>query len=174
MGIPLKSNIFKQGTIEQRYFARFPIQVAVLFSPDDRKFVEAFREIFLNLDQLTGDHVAFFAVLDPPADWINAARNREWWREYQGYIGQASFSYNDSVLMAEIARLFRVAWSSLPSIVVGTNLWTGERVIFPTLVWDIERQLEALTRLAREWGKPNIDHIYQTLNELIGSEAEIF
>jgi hypothetical protein len=76
--------------------------------------------------------------------------------------------------MAEIARLFRVAWSSLPSIVVGTNLWTGERVIFPTLVWDIERQLEALTRLAREWGKPNIDHIYQTLNELIGSEAEIF
>jgi hypothetical protein len=134
MGIPLKSNIFKQGTREQRYFARFPIQVAVLFSPDDRKFVEAFREIFLNLDQLTGDHVAFLAVLDPPADWINAARNRKWWREYQGYIAQAGFFYNDSVLMAEIARLFRVAWSSLPSIVVGTNLWTGERVIFLTSV----------------------------------------
>ncbi|MEG4588978.1 hypothetical protein QUA54_27735 [Microcoleus sp. MOSTC5] len=172
MGVPLKSNIFKQGTSGQKYFARFPIQVAVLFSPNDLRFVEAFREIFLNLDQLTGDDVAFFAVLDPPEDWIDAASNWEWWREYQGHIGQAGFSYDDRVLIAEIARLFGIAWSSLPSIVVGTNLWTGERVIFPTSVCNLERQLEALTRLAREWGQPNIDHIYQTLSDLIGVEAE--
>lgn len=172
MGFPLKANIFKQGTREHKYFASFPVQVAVLFSPDDRKFVEAFRDIFINLDQLTGDSVAFFAVLDPPEDWIKVARTRSWWQEYQGNIGQIGFSYEDSVLIQEIARLFRVAWSSLPSIVVGTDLWTGERVIFPTSVWDIERQLEALTQLVTEWGQPNIDHIYQTLSELIGSEPE--
>jgi len=53
---------------------------------------------------------------------------------WEFHLRQVGFSYHDSVLMAEIARLFRVAWNSLPSIVVGTNLWTGERVIFPTSV----------------------------------------
>lgn len=172
MGCPLRSNIFKLGTNEQEYFARFPIQVAVLYSPSDKKFVEAFREVFFHLDQLTGDAVVFFAVLDPPEDWIEAARNRSWWQEYQRQFGQTGFSYDDSVLMREIARLFRIAWSSLPSIVVGTNLWTGEFVTSPTSVWDIERQLESLTQLVREWGQPNIDHIEQTLSELIGSPAE--
>jgi hypothetical protein len=166
MGFPLRSNIFKYGTNEQERFASFPVQVAVLFSPQDQQFIEAFREVFLHLDQLTSDEVAFFAVLDPPQDWINSASGRNWWTDYQAQFGKARFTYDDEVLVREIARLFRVSWGLLPAIVVGTNLWTGEFITSPTSVWTIERQLEALTKLVREWGRPNIDHIDQVLSEL--------
>src|SRR5690349_18783448 len=106
MGFPLRSNIFKHGTNEQNYFSQFPIQVAVLFSPKDQDFVEAFRNIFLELDRVTGHEVAFFAVLDPPQDWLAEAENRDWWREYRNRIGQIGFSMDDRVLVKEIARLF--------------------------------------------------------------------
>lgn len=172
MGFPLRSNVFVSGTNEQQYFASFPIQVAVLFSPSDQQFSQAFREIFLSLDCLTGDDVAFFAVLDPPQDWLEEARDRSWWQNYQEHMGQTDFTYNDPVLVREIARLFRVSWSSLPCLVAGTDLWAGEYIMTPTSTFDIERQLEALTQLARKWGQPNVGQIEQTLSELIGYEAE--
>lgn len=172
MGFPLRSNVFVSGTNEQRYFASFPIQAAVLFSPNDQQFSEAFREIFLSLDRLTGDDVAFFAVLDPPQDWLEEAKDRSWWQDYQQNMGQTGFTYDDPVLVGEIARLFRVSWSSLPCLVAGTNLWAGEYIMTPTSTFYIERQLEALTQLARTWGQPNVGHIDQTLSELIGDKAE--
>ncbi len=172
MGFPLRSNVFVSGTNEQRYFASFPIQAAVLFSPNDQQFSEAFREIFLSLDRLTGDDVAFFALLDPPQDWLEEAKDRSWWQNYQQHIGETGFTYDDPVLVREIARLFRVSWSSLPCLVAGTDLWAGEYIMTPTSTFDIERQFEALTQLARQWGQPNIGHIDQTLSELIGYEAQ--
>lgn len=172
MGFPLRSNIFRDGTYEQKYFSQFPVQVAVLFSPADQDFVDAFRSIFLELDKLTGDDVAFFAVLDPPQDWLTQAENRSWWREYREHIGQISFSTDDRVLFREIMRLFDIGWSQLPQIVVGTNLWTGEFVKFPTSPFHIQRQLEALTKLVRELGQPNIDHIAERLSEDFGSETQ--
>src|SRR5947209_7042216 len=147
MGIPLRSNIFKDGTYEQRYFSQFPIQVAVLFSPKDQDFVEAFRSIFLALDRLTSDKLAFFAVLDPPQDWLTEAENRQWWQEYKNRVGRIGFSMDDRVLVKEIARLFGVGWGELPQIVVSTNLWTGEYLTSPTSPFHIQRQLETLTNL---------------------------
>jgi hypothetical protein len=172
MGFPLRSNVFVSGTNEQQYFASFPIQAAVLFSPSDQQFSQALREIFLSLDRLTGDDVAFFAVLDPPQDWLEEARDRSWWQNYQQHMGQTGFTYNDPVLVLEIARLFRVSWRSLPCLIAGTDLWAGEYITTPTSTFDIERQLEALTQLARKWGQPNVGHIDQTLSDLIGYEAE--
>jgi hypothetical protein len=171
MGFPLRSNIFKSGTSEQRYFASFPIQVAVLFSPTNREFADAFKEIFLELDRLTGDDVLFFAVLDPPQDWQNVAQYRPVWRTYQQQLGQVGFSFDDRVLVLEMARLFGISWSSLPAIVVGNNLWAGEFISSPTDQWHIQRQLQILTNLAREWGQPNIGHIDQALRESIGFET---
>ncbi len=91
MGFPLRSNIFKYGTHEQKYFSEYPVQVAVLFSPNDRDFVEAFKSLFLVLDKLTADEVAFFAVLDPPQDWLAEAEHRPWWQEYRNRIGRIRF-----------------------------------------------------------------------------------
>lgn len=172
MGFPLRSNIFKVGTNEQAYFSRFPIQVAVLFSPKDEDFSQAFKEIFFELDKLTAEYVAFFAVLDPPKDWVEVAQSRDWWRNYQNRLGQLGFSMDDRVLVNEMARLFGVSWHTLPVIVISTDLWTGEYVISGTSPYHIKRQLETLTDLARNWGKPNLDHITNSLNEIIGFDVE--
>lgn len=172
MGFPLRSNIFRTGTVEQDYFARFPIQVAVLFSPSDDHFIQAFREMFLELDRLTGNQVAFFAVLDPPEDWIEEVKYRDWWQDYEAKIGRSGFSMNERVLVREIARLFGVPWRHLPTVVVSTNLWNGEYVTSGTSPFHIKKQLEILTNLVQEWGRPNIDQIYLTLSELLGFEAE--
>lgn len=172
MGFPLRSNMFEIGTSAQKYFSRFPIQVAVLYSPKDEDFSETFNEAFLELDRSTGEYVAFFAILDPPKDWLEAARNREWWIDYEFRLGQLGFSMDDRVLVHEMARLLGVTWSMLPAIVVGTDLWTGEFVTSGTSAYSIKRQLRALTNLAQEWGRPNIDHIADALSGIIGFEVE--
>lgn len=171
MGFPLRSNIFQIGTSEQRYFKRFPIQVAVLFSPTDQQFNDAFRELFLSLDKLTGESLAFFAVLDPPADWREAAASRSWWQRYREMIGEIGFSFDERTLVNELSRLFGVAWSELPVLIASTDLWTGELVIVPTTPWHIERQLTELTRLVDMWGAPGIEQIFEALDDMSNSDV---
>lgn len=165
MGHPIRANIFRHGTEEHNYFTRFPVHVAVLFSPQDQLFAPAFKEIFLRLDRLTSDYVAFFAVLDPPSDWLRIAAERPWWRQY-GQHGDRGASLDDRVLVREIARLFGVPWRSLPIIIVSTDLWQGDFVTATTSPYHIEPQLKALTQKAHFWGRPNIGHIYETLKQL--------
>jgi hypothetical protein len=174
MGYPLRSNIFQSGTGEQDYFAGFPIQVAVLFSPTNRQFADSFREVFLKLDHLTGKHVVFFAILDPPADWIEAARGRDWPQNFRTAFDASGFSVDDRALVREIARLFGVAWDCLPSIVVGTNLWTGEFITSATTIDEIEHQLAVLTDLARRQGRPEIREIADVLRGSFKFHLEVF
>ena len=171
MGFPLRSNIFRNGSNEQKYFSTFPVQAVVLFSPKDLDFVEAFRSIFLTLDGLTGNDVVFFAVLDPPQDWLTNAENQRWWQDYRNRLGQTNFSVDDRVLVKEIARLFGVGWGELPQIVISTNLWTGEYIKSATSPIHLQRQLETLTNLVHEWGQPNIGHIAATLSDAFGVEV---
>lgn len=165
MGYPVRSNIFNIGSDNQRHFNRFPIQVAVLFSPTDEPFSYVFRDIFLHLDQITGDDLAFFAILDPPDDWRQAAQNRTWWQEHQGQMGELGFSFDDRTLVYEIARQFEVTWSELPALVISTNLWTAEFITAHTSPNLIEEQLTRLTELVREWGRPTIGQIVQLLED---------
>lgn len=169
MGYPVRSNIFNIGSENQRHFTRFPIQVAVLFSPTDELFSYVFRDIFLHLDQITGDDLAFFAILDPPEDWRQAAQNRAWWQEYQGQMGELGFSFDDRTLVYEIARQFEVTWRELPALVISTNLWTAEFITTPTSPTLIEEQLTRLTALVREWGRPTIGQIVQLLEDGLGA-----
>lgn len=171
MGFPVESNIFDLGSGEQEYFTRFPIQVAVLFSPMDEDFREAFRDIFLHLDQFTGDDVAFFAVLDPPDEWLEMARNRVWWQAYRQRIGRLGFSLDDRTLVYEMARRYGVSWDELPALIISTNLWTAEFVAAPTSAAHVEAQLRVLTDLAREWERPTMGQIIQQLKDELGTET---
>jgi len=171
VGFPLRSNIFRVGSHEQRAFDRFPIQVAVLFSPNDRRFGPVFRDLFLHLDQVTGDDLAFFAVLDPPADWREAARERPWWQQNSARYGERGFTLDDLPLVNELARRFGVTWDELPALVISPNLWAAEFVTTPTSAGSIEAQLTALTDLAREWGRPTMSQIITLLEDGFGAEA---
>lgn len=107
----------------------------------------------------------FFAVLDPPQDWTVEAENRTWWQEYNRDTPLLGASYDDPVLVRELARLFGVHWSDLPALVVSTNLWGAEFTTIPTNPWLIEQQFQILTDLVDEWGKPNIDQIADVLSD---------
>lgn len=173
MGFPIRSNIFNIGGTQQKYFSRFPIQVAVLYSPSDEDFLEAFKDLFLHLDQVTGDEVAFFALLDPPRDWREAAKTREWWQNYRAEVGELGFAADEHrMLTLEIARRFNVAWHELPALVISTNLWTGEFASTPTGTGHIEHQLTALTNLCIEWGLPTMPQIIQLLEEM-GDDVDV-
>ena len=175
MGYPLRSNIFRPGSSEQNYFARFPIQVAVLFSPSDKEFYEAFRELFLHLDKLTGERIVFFAVMDPPREWLVEAERRSWWQEYQHRVGITGYTLQeDRALAAELTRMFNVAWNELPVLVVSTNLWNAEFAIVPTSQWYLEKQLDVLTNLVKEWGAPNLDQIVQVLEDELGDQYRYY
>jgi hypothetical protein len=170
MGYPVRSNIFRTGTSAHKFFNSFPIQAAVLFSPTDLAFSETFRDIFLHLDQITEDRVVFFAVLDPPEDWSKEAAEREWWQEHQQSVRRLGFSFDDRTLVYEIARRYGVAWSELPALVISPNLWMAEFVTTPTSPGLIEAQLTELTELAREWGRPQIGHIVEAMEDKFGAE----
>jgi hypothetical protein len=126
------------------------------------------------MDQLTGQHVVFFAALDPPEDWKVAATNREFWNRHVQETGKTGVSCDDSVVVREIARLFRVPWHALPALVVSTNLWNAEYVVASTSSSQIEEQLRRLTYLVDQWGRPNTGHVSETLSSLAGYEVDYF
>lgn len=173
MGYPLRSNIFRQGSHEQREFLRFPVQVMVFHSPRDRTFGDALRRMFLDLDRLTAEHVAFFAVLDPPRDWLDHASEREWTRRYWTEYRTGSYTLDDRPLVNELARLFGVEWDSFPCLVVGPDLWAGELVTIETDASLLERQLAALTQLVQEVGQPAASHIEDVLETVSGASADV-
>lgn len=171
MGAPVRSNIFRIGSKEQRYFSSFPVQVAILFSPSDHDFAQALSELFVELDRITGDHLVFFAVLDPPAEWKEIAGRRTWWQDYNERVEPIGFSFDERPLVREIASQFQVEWSELPALVVSTNLWTSEFFVAPTSPHHLESQLIQLTELVREWGQPSIAQMIEEMQDALGVDT---
>ncbi|MBK8027678.1 MAG: hypothetical protein IPK19_41435 [Chloroflexi bacterium] len=161
MGYPIRSNIFTPYENPQNmYFKRFPIQAAVLFSTQHQEFRDGFRGIFAHLDQLTGEQVIFFAVLDPPADWVQIAQRRGQTIDLQ----PLGVSYDDIPLVKELARLFQLEWSELPALIVSHDLWSTDFVTTQTSMKEIQQQLQSLTELAhRNPDGISIRDLYNTL-----------
>ncbi len=176
MGYPLRSNIFKLGTWEQREFARFPVQTAVLYSANDhREFAEAFRSFFSYLDRITGDEVVFFAILEPPEDWLQLAHATRWAdRHFYGNKGQVHLRIEDDVLVREMARIFSVSWDELPVLIASPNLWLGEYCVVPTDVKYFESQFQVLIDLVQKWGRPNLGLIKNAFEEEFSIPTSIY
>ncbi|MEW6263419.1 MAG: hypothetical protein AB1641_10110 [Thermodesulfobacteriota bacterium] len=168
MGFPIRTNIFNAGSAAQRYFARFPVQVAILFSPTDAAFTEHLKSRFAELDRSTGEGLAFFAVLDPPEDWFRDRGNRGWWDNYQRDLGASAFTADNRILMREIGRLFGLAWHSFPCLVASPNLWRAEYLSCPTSAHHLDVQLNELAQLHDRLGQPNAGHIASTLEAVTG------
>lgn len=173
MGFPIRSNIFQPGTSLQREFSRYPVQAAVLFSVRSHpQFAATFADLFVRLDRLTGNAVAFFAILDPPAQWLELASGKAWWRANRyGCDGETGLSYGDDVLVHEIARTFGVSWTELPALVVSPNLWLGEYLLVPTDERRVEAQFRSIVQFIRKEARPDIGQISDTLNEVSNEET---
>jgi hypothetical protein len=171
MGFPLRSNIFAPGTNEHRHFSKFPLQIAVLFSPEDQDFSSAFRDRLVDLHRLTGEDIAFFAVLDQPTSWLRIAAGRSGQSQYRAGLGPSDFTYDDKALLHELARLFGVEWRQFPALVISPNLWNGEHIVVPSNPDLFEPQIQALTTLVKERGRPTVSQIIQTMQETFSVTA---
>ena len=169
MGYPIHSNIFRYDSEKSQWIKSFPIQVAVIFSPRDEEFIGVFRELFSDLDTLTGKDLVFFALLDPPEEWMEIARWRKEWYSYWERI-PIGFDFNDPMLIYELTRQFGVQWSDLPVLVISTNLWTTEYLISKTSPDHIESQLKVLTQLAQRFEKDELDmgYIIESMKDNFG------
>jgi len=169
MGYPIHSNIFSDATKNSRWIRSFPIQVAVIFSPRDKIFKDAFREYFLSLDKLTGNDVIFFALLDPPGEWMDFANRREAWQDYWKQI-PIGYNFNDPMLIYELTRQFDIQWDDLPVLVISTNLWTTEYLVSKTTPDHLESQLKVLTQLAQRFETDELDmgYIIERLKDSFG------
>lgn len=172
MGYPIRANIFRPGTRENRHFARFPLQIMALYSPSDKSYAGVMHDLFLHLDLLTGRDVVFFAVLDPPADWLQSGLGRSWWDKNREMFGFTGISYDqDLPLLHEIARQFHVGWSELPVLIVSTNLWNNEYAIVQSNPFLVEKQFSSLTQIVREWGEPDLSTVIMELEEKVGQRV---
>ena len=165
MGFPIAAELFRPSPETRRYFSRYPLQVAVLFGPSHREFAQAFHDVFPALDQLTAEHVAFFAVLDPPKAWQRAVAQRDWWQRYQATMGVCGHSHDDEVLVAELARLFGLEWHELPALVIATDLWAGSVLLSGTSAWHVVGQFQRMVAMSREWGAPSLSRVASALEE---------
>lgn len=175
MGYVLRSNIFDrksqsdQGNEPRERFLDFPIQATVLYSPAQKDFAEAFKDLFFNLHKLTGEYVVFFAVLDPPQEWIEDIRlsdNYEWWKDFQP---DTDLSYDDRILTMELARRFGLEWEQLPALIVSNDLWQSEYITTSTSANEIESQFRALTQLVKseyQTQRPPIERIREALDDI--------
>lgn len=170
MGYPLRSNIFVHNSYEQREFTKFPIQVIILFSPDDEKFVEALTNHFLELNDITGDNLVFFAILDPPKEWLELSHLKNW---FPSYTPRSKFTLIETkILLRSILNIFNVTWDMLPVLVVSPNLWGGEYLICKTSSKFLCVQLNELTKLVQEYKKPDLFDIGNLLYDELGFACE--
>ena len=167
----IRSNIFQPNSMMADFFSQYSIQVSVIHRPSDEDFSRALRKIALHLHVLTGRHVVFFPMIDPPQNWMESVRDTDfyfWWRNQMMLGG----GFNDSLVKC-LADYFQINWNELPALVISPSLWNGAYLTLPTNAGLIERQLRELTNLADHSDHPTIEDIEKHIQEKIGVQPGI-
>jgi hypothetical protein len=132
---------------------RFSLLAFVLHSPE--RHPDLHRKLerdFEILDQITGEDLLFFTVIEPSEDWVRSAGNRHYLSKIKVRYMQSprglACADSDAALCA-IARAFSI--SSLPAIVVIDPRDSRDRVVIETSAIEIEQQLGRLGQCAQNY-----------------------
>lgn len=148
MGFPLRSRIFEPGTLEHERFRRFPLQVAIFFSPRDSSFVASLTKDLPMLDAVTGNSVAYYFPLDPPMTWFQHNWEKDSVRAYWGEFQENGYTLQDRPIIAEMALRFGIRWEWFPCLAVSNDLFSGKILIVKTGPRAILEQMRVLTQSA--------------------------
>ncbi|MDO8970766.1 MAG: hypothetical protein Q7U74_08770 [Saprospiraceae bacterium] len=123
-------------------------------------------QLALHLHKLTGEHVVFFPMIDPPTNWKEAVKGTDfelWWRR------ELTFGHPfDEILVARLSSFFGLRWSELPALVISPSLWNGAYITVPTSADLIEAQFQVLTDLANQIDHPSLEDIEHQLQHTLG------
>ena len=149
MGFPLSSYTLLKELREKApsVLRNFHLYAFVLHDPEiHAEFHQAMEDDFEMLDQITGNKVLFFTLLNPTDTWLNRAADRLYLDYY--YYRKSYFSGNERLTAYAIAKEFGIPFHKLPCIVVTDSLTSRQFAWFTTDGDAISRQLGVLALAA--------------------------
>lgn len=130
----------------------FELFAFIIHDPEEHSaFDREMRRIFDRLDYLTGEKLLFFSLIDPPEEWLQHGREREYFK-YLGE-GKALVSPDPENRMASadkeltafsLARIFNIPIDMLPCIVITHDFRSKQFNWVRTCNDHIETQLRTL------------------------------
>lgn len=145
----------------------FNLYVFILHDPEEHKeFHRALIQKFDRMDYITGSRLLFFALVDPPKEWLEHGRNRPYYRHINNFETQELlspynqvFSKDPSVTTLSIANMLKIPYESLPCIVIFPNFKVKEFIWYKTCPEHLEEQLKELGYIAERSTRNN--YIYE-------------
>lgn len=175
MGYPITSytiikNLSRQRKTSQKEFEYryvrealqdFKLFAFILFDPEvDAEFGAFLGNIFESLDRKSGKDLLFFALVDPPENWLKNAAARDYYSAIQQYVAAGVFKENNTIRTKEASRTVKLICSTLgldyndlPVMVVTEDFTCRAFRGIKTCIESIESQLITLGEIAHMRGQ---------------------
>ncbi|MGB3975892.1 MAG: hypothetical protein WBM02_00165 [bacterium] len=163
--------------IAQRVLRPFNLFAFIIHDPNEhREFHNLLSRQFDRLDYLTGQRLLFFALVDPPKEWLAHGQNRDYYELLSSQFGNDHYASFTSDLLNpanapvskdlsntafSLANALGIPFDDLPCIVVTEGFHRKDFRKFRTSPYHLEKQLSELGYLAARGTK----HLPKTSNE---------
>jgi hypothetical protein len=120
-------DVFEEG--------RWPLYAFFLYTDEDRNLAAYVRDSFRSLDTLSGNDCLIFLIDEPEEKWLQQARKREYWSEFQFrtqiWEGFTQSRPYDKSQAYDIARHFGLSPAKLPCVVLFKSIHDRELLVYP-------------------------------------------
>lgn len=182
MGMPISSFTVLSALAEgrggyetetaQRALRPFKLFVFIVHDPEAHtRFHDVLARQFDRLDFVTGQRLLFFALVDPPARWLDHGHGRDYYRLFaRGRTDDVSWeasellnpknapaSADTSITAFSLANALRIPTDDLPCIVVSEGFQLNRFLWFRTSADHFEEQLVRLGYFAERGDRPMPD-----------------
>lgn len=166
MGMPISSytvlktiaaggSAWENETVD-RALAPFSLYAFIIYDPvTHHDFGQTLATEFDYLDHITGNRLLFFALVDPPVEWLSHARHRRYysaitaWEAHElASPANALRSQDPSLTAFGLSQSLGIPYDSLPCILVANNFRSKSFFWFKTCSEHVERQLAQLGYIA--------------------------
>lgn len=176
MGMPISSYSILKGLGERKgEYARdtalsalkpFNLFAFIIHDPETHpEFDRSLNVLFDKLDFITGSELLFFALVDPPTEWLSHARGREYYNRLGSWATQELLNPRNSIASADagmtafaLANSLRIPSKMLPCIVVTRDFDSKAFQWFKTSSECLEEQLKRLGYIAAR-GVNHLEHL---------------
>lgn len=156
----------------RKLLSRFNLFGVLLHDPNNqRKFHLALEGLYEKLDYLTGQKFLFFALTNPPADWIKA-HPRDYYQVWESFVllspKNAYETVDESATAYALARSLNIDYDDLPVLILTSDFESSEFYVVRTAEDLLERQLTELGYYASTI-ESRVDIYDRKLGDLMGS-----
>lgn len=173
MGMPISSYTILQALADKKAspneypkstahaaLAPFRLFAFIIHDRDEHaRLNQTIEQRFDHWDYMTGRSLLFFALVDPPKEWLERARHRPYFEHFDSYPTKelldpknSIFSDNPSATASAIARQLKIPAEQMPCIVVTPSFEEPRFIWYRTCPDYVEKQLTELGYMA-ERGK---------------------